>query len=170
VLHRGLQTCWVSKRNTGDTVTTKIFVIKTQVGQEENVSDVLYKQAVRGKKNILSILVPGKLRGYIFVEGEDPDDINKLIRPIRYAREILEGDVPFEDIEHFLFPPSAVASIEEGATVELISGPFKGEKAKVTRIDDAKEEITVELLEAMVPIPITVKGDQVRILKGKKEK
>ena len=53
--------------------------------------------------------------------------------------------------------------------VELVSGPFKGEKAKVTRIDDAKEEITVELLDAMVPIPITVRGEQVRILKKKEE-
>jgi len=88
---------------------------------------------------------------------------------MRYAREVLEKDVKLEEIEHFLFPPSAVANIEEGMIVELISGPFKGEKAKVTRIDDAKEEITVELLDAMVPIPITVRGEQVRIIKKEKE-
>ncbi|MDP7538701.1 MAG: transcription elongation factor Spt5, partial [Candidatus Poseidoniia archaeon] len=28
----------------------------------------------------------------------------------------------------------------------------------------AKEEVTVELIEAMVPIPITVRGDHVRVL------
>jgi len=48
--------------------------------------------------------------------------------------------------------------------VELISGPFKGEKAVVKRVDKAHEEITMELIEAMVPIPITVKGDNVRVL------
>ena len=53
---------------------------------------------------------------------------------------------------------------EEGNIVEVISGPFKGEKARVQRIDQAKEEVTVELFEAMVPIPITVRGDHVRVL------
>jgi len=36
-------------------------------------------------------------------------------------------------------------------------------------IDYAKEEITVELLDSMVPIPITVRGEQVRIIKRKIE-
>jgi transcriptional antiterminator NusG len=31
-------------------------------------------------------------------------------------------------------------------------------------IDEGKEEITVELFEAMVPIPVTVRGDSVRVL------
>jgi transcriptional antiterminator NusG len=52
--------------------------------------------------------------------------------------------------------------------VELIAGPFKGEKARVKQIDEAKEEITVELFEAMVPIPVTVRGDHVRVLEKEK--
>ena len=51
-----------------------------------------------------------------------------------------------------------VAGIEEGTIVELIAGPFKGEKAVVKRVDSAKEEITVELYESIVPIPITVRA------------
>lgn len=147
---------------------TKIFVVKTQVGQEENVANMFEKAAKRTGK-IHTILSPKELRGYIFVEGEDINLIKRLIRHMRYARDVLEKDVKIEEVEHFLFPPSSVANIEEGMIVELISGPFKGEKAKVTRIDDAKEEITVELLDAMVPIPITVRGEQVRILKKKEE-
>ena len=138
----------------------KIFVVKTQVGQEENVANLFEKASKRTGK-IYSILAPKELRGYIFVESDDIDVIKRIVRHMRYAREVLEKDVKLEEIEHFLFPPSAVANIEEGMIVELISGPFKGEKAKVTRIDDAKEEITVELLDAMVPIPITVRGEQV---------
>jgi len=142
----------------------KIFVVKTQVGQEENVANLFEKASKRTGK-IYSILAPKELRGYIFVEGEDIETIKRIIRHMRYARDVLDKDIKIDEIEHFLFPPSAVANIEEGMIVELISGPFKGEKAKVTRIDDAKEEITVELLDAMVPIPITVRGEQVRILK-----
>jgi transcriptional antiterminator NusG len=48
--------------------------------------------------------------------------------------------------------------------VELISGPFKGEKARVVRVDIKKEEITVELFEATVPIPVTVRGDSIKVL------
>jgi len=147
---------------------TKIFVVKTQVGQEENVANMFEKAAKRTGK-ISAILAPKELRGYIFVEGDDINLIKRLIRHMRYARDVLSKDIQIEEIEHFLFPPSSVANIEEGMIVELISGPFKGEKAKVTRIDDAKEEITVELLDAMVPIPITVRGEQVRILKKKEE-
>ena len=66
----------------------------------------------------------------------------------------------------FLAPGEHV--ILEGDLVELISGPFKGEKARVQQIDQTKEEITVELIEAMVPIPVTVKGDSVRVIEKEK--
>ena len=33
---------------------------------------------------------------------------------------------------------------------------------------EVKEEITVELIEAMVPIPVTVKGDSVRLIEKEK--
>ena len=59
--------------------------------------------------------------------------------------------------------------IEEGDIVEMVAGPFRGETAKVTHIDDTKEEITVELFESVVPIPITVRGEQVRVVKRKDE-
>ncbi|TFG55508.1 MAG: transcription elongation factor Spt5, partial [Methanomassiliicoccus sp.] len=54
--------------------------------------------------------------------------------------------------------------ISEGDVVELVAGPFKGEKARVQKIDESKEEITVELFEATVPSPVTVRGDSVRVL------
>jgi len=40
----------------------------------------------------------------------------------------------------------------------------KGEKAQVQRIDEGKDQVTVELYEATVPIPVTVRGDQIRVL------
>ena len=58
----------------------------------------------------------------------------------------------------------------EGDIVELVAGPFKGEKARVQKIDETKEEITVELFEAMVRIPVTVRGDHVRVLQKEEEK
>ena len=46
----------------------------------------------------------------------------------------------------------------------MVAGPFKGERAQVQRIDEAKDQVTVELYEATVPIPVTVRGDQIRVL------
>jgi transcriptional antiterminator NusG len=60
-------------------------------------------------------------------------------------------------------------NIRKNDIVELISGPFKREKAKVTRINKQKEEIVVELLEAAVPIPITVKMDAVKVIRREEE-
>ena len=60
-------------------------------------------------------------------------------------------------------------SMEVGDIIELTSGPFRGERARIIRIDEGKEEITVELFEATVPIPVTVRGDFVKVIQ-KKEK
>ena len=68
-------------------------------------------------------------------------------------------------IKHFLSTTIEQIKINTGDTVEIVSGPFKGERAKVQRITKAKEEVIVELIEAAVPIPITVKLDSVRVVK-----
>jgi transcriptional antiterminator NusG len=148
---------------------SKIFTIKTQVGKEQNTADLINSRAKKSKMNIPSILVTPELRGYIFVEAYDEERLKDMIKTVSYARNMLEGYTPVEQIEHFLMPTSSVAKITEGDVVEMVAGPFRGETAKVTHIDDAKEEITVELFESMVPIPITVRGEQVRILKRKEE-
>ena len=55
--------------------------------------------------------------------------------------------------------------IEVGDIVEMIGSTFKGEQAKVTRIDKAKGEVVVSLLGASVPIPVTVKIDNVKVIR-----
>ena len=47
----------------------------------------------------------------------------------------------------------------------MITEPFKNEKAKVTRIDKQKGEVVVSLLGASVPIPVTVKLDNVKVIR-----
>ncbi|MGB1586690.1 MAG: transcription elongation factor Spt5 [Thermoplasmatota archaeon] len=169
---------------------TQILVLKTQVGQERRVIEMLGNKARRFGIPIISLLSPQELRGYIFIETTDVLGVQKGIRGVSYARSLVSQDVeirdeegnfvkdrrgkiitermpvdtPFNDIAHFLTPVSAVAKIGVADIVELVSGPFRGEKAKVTKVDDAREELTVELIDSMVPIPITVKGEHVRVL------
>ena len=148
---------------------TKIFSIKTQVGKEQSTANLVNSRADKSKIKIPSVLVTPELRGYIFIESYNKERIRDMIKTVSYARNMLEGDIPIDQIEHFLVPASAVAKIAEGDIVEMVAGPFRGETAKVTHIDDTKEEITVELFESVVPIPITVRGEQVRVVKRKEE-
>ena len=60
------------------------------------------------------------------------------------------------------------SSLWTGDVVRIIAGPFKGEKAKVTRLNLQKAEVVLELLEAAVAIPITLGLDSVKVI-GKKE-
>jgi transcriptional antiterminator NusG len=97
--------------------------------------------------------------------------LRTLIKGLPKVRGVVQGDksIALDDILGQLEPTSTVEGINEGDIVELISGPFKGEKARVEHIDKSKEEITVALIEANVKIPVTVKGEAVRILEKEKE-
>jgi transcriptional antiterminator NusG len=67
-----------------------------------------------------------------------------------------------------LTPTKIIENIDKGDVVELVGGPFKGERARVTRVDKNKEEITLELIDAAVPIPIRVGFEQVIIVAKQK--
>ena len=126
---------------------SSIYALKTSAGQERNVARLLARKArtIDGI-GISSILVPESLKGYILVESSTKIGIT------------------FEEVKRFLKPEPIISSIQKGSIVELISGPFKGERAKVVRIDESREEVVLELIEAAVPIPVTVKADQIRII------
>jgi transcription termination/antitermination protein NusG len=145
-----------------------IMVLKTQIDQERTVADSLMTKANLGEKDIFAVLSPMGLRGYVFVEGMNTDHLREKARDIKKARSFVDGETTIDEISHYLVPVSAVIGIVEGDLVELVDGPFKGEMARVQKIDQSKEEITVELVEAMVPIPVTVKGDSVRVIEKEK--
>jgi transcriptional antiterminator NusG len=141
-----------------------LFILKTTMNQERNVATLL-EEKVRNKDIAVSaILAPETLKGYIFIEAIDEGAVQEAIEGIRHVRGILPGHVPFEEVENFFEEKPAVEGIKPGDIVELVAGPFKGERAKVIRIDENKEELTVELLEVTIPIPVTVNGSYVRII------
>ncbi len=145
----------------------RIFAIKTTSKQERTVADNILK-AIDTKATdikVTSIIVPNELQGYVLVETpEKMNRIEQLVEMIAHAWVVVKGETSLAEVGHFLIPKPVVSGIEEGTIVELIAGPFKGEKAVVKRVDSTKEEITVELYESVVPIPITVRGDNVRVV------
>jgi transcription termination/antitermination protein NusG len=141
-----------------------VLAIKTSRGYEREVADTLLARAEEKPDVVFALLVPGSLRGYVFAEGMSFEGVREMLKGIRKARGLVEGETTLKEVEPLLVPKITVEGFVEGAIVELISGPFKGEKARVKKIDQAREEITVELIEAVVPIPVTVRGDHVRML------
>jgi transcriptional antiterminator NusG len=59
--------------------------------------------------------------------------------------------------------------IKEGDIVELTGSTLKGEKAKVLRINKQKEEVSVSLLGAVVQMQVTVKIDDVKVIRREDE-
>ena len=105
------------------------------------------------------------MRGYIFLEAGSRSDAEQAAFNVPYARGILPNLIDYKEIEHMLEQVKHEMNIQKNDIVEIISGPFKRENAKVTRIDKQKEEVVLELLESAVPIPITVRMDSVKVIR-----
>ena len=145
---------------------TKIFAVRTAANREDQVVDFLISKLQRNTKSgILSVIRPHGMRGYIFIETTSQMEAEVGLQGVPYARGLLPQEVPFPEIEHMLEQIKVEMNVKKGDIVEVISGPFRRENAKVMRINQQKEEIVVELLEAAIPIPITVSMDAVKVIR-----
>lgn len=113
---------------------------------------------------VKAILVPETLRGYVFIETTEFRDVEIAISGVPHVRGRVGGKVSVEEIDKFLAPPPAAEGISEDDVVEIISGPFKGERAKVVRVDAGKEELILELLDSPYTIPVRVHADFAKIV------
>lgn len=159
----------VSKEEEPKKDTAKIYSLRTTANREDQVMDFVGSNAEKKGYKVYSIIRPHGMRGYIFVEAATKQDAEQAAFNIPYARGILSKEIDYKEIEHMLEMVKVEMNIMKNDIVEIISGPFKREQAKVTRIDKVKEEVVVELLEAAVPIPITVKMDSVKVIRRETE-
>lgn len=140
-----------------------IYTIKTVVGRENIVLDAIAMKAKSHNMDIQALVHPEEIRGYIFVEG-NLQDIEKVVQMIPHVRGLLKTPVEISKIQRFLEPKKMEIKLEKGDIVEVIGGPFKSEKGKVVRYDKTKREVTIELVEVTVPIPVTVGVEFVKLL------
>lgn len=162
-----------------------LYIVKTAIGSEQRVVEEMRARLsgtgtlhnVRGE--IFSILHPHQMRGYIFVESSAQHHVEKLIgrtggrdrknrgaiitTPLKNAKGVL-GMSPYEDVSAYLEPKAATSGIEIGCIVEIVSGAFKGEKARVISVTESKEEVSMELYEADIPMTLNMRGDHVRVI------
>lgn len=143
---------------------TTIYAVRTIIGQESSVAEIIDTKAKTMGVNLPAILFSESLRGYVFVEARDQEQVDSIITGIPHVRGKTLGKIEIKDIEHVLVKRPPTEGLEPGDTVEIIGGPFKGERAKVTRIDVPKSEVILELLESTYPIPIKVHADYVKVI------
>ncbi|MCA9477917.1 MAG: transcription elongation factor Spt5 [Nanoarchaeota archaeon] len=144
---------------------SEIFALRTTANREDQVLVFVSSNAKRKKLEVYSLVRPHGMRGYVFVEAASRSDAEQAAYGVPYARGLLPNTIGFHEIEHMLEQVAKDMNIKKNDIVEIISGAFKREKAKVSRIDRQKEEVVVELLEAAVPIPITLRMDAIKVIR-----
>ncbi len=158
-----------SEEGRGNRPHTFIYTVRTTAGQERNVANLIASRVEVHKLPVKAILVPEALKGYIFIEAEGPHIVEDAIAGIKHVRLRVQGMVPFSEIEKYIVTKPVIEGLDVGDIVEIIGGPFKGMRAKITRVERAKEEVTIELLEATFTLPVTVHADYVKLIEKAKE-
>ena len=139
------------------------FVVKVTSGQERIAANMLQNKWTKTDLPIYSIIVVEGMRGYIIVEAEDEMTIRAFITRDRNVKGILPKAITEEEINKLVEVKSYAQEIGKDDLVEFTSGPFKGYKAKVLKVDPIKGDITVELMDVVVPIPITTKANTAKV-------
>ena len=146
----------------------KIFAVKTTTGQERNVARLIASKVEMTHIPIKALLVPDTLKGYVFIEADGPHLVEEAISGVRHVRERIPGLISFNEIERYIVRKPVMEDLNEDDVVEITGGPFKGMRAKITRLDKSKGEVTLELLEATFTLPITVHSDYVKLVEKAK--
>jgi transcription termination/antitermination protein NusG len=147
-----------------------IYVIKVTTNKEDRAMDMIIDRVTKKKLQVLSVFRPHGLRGYLFLEATERDMAEEAAYDLQYVKGIIGKTVTYEEVKNMLEPSVAEMKIEKGDIVEILAEPFKKEKAKVIRVDKQKEEAVVTLLEAAIPIPVTVKLDNIKVIRREEDK
>ena len=135
---------------------SKFFVIRTTGGQEYTVARLIENRVSTKKINILSVVVFDNIKGYIVVEAMDGNALMEALSGLKHIRGQLKGETSLEDVENLLVKKPSITELGIDDVVEIIGGPFRGMKAKISMIDYDKQEARVVLLDAQYQLPVTI--------------
>jgi transcriptional antiterminator NusG len=155
----------VSSKDFKDTVLasdSKFFAVRTTGGQEHVVVNMAFNKINSKNLPVRSILLLESFKGYIIVEAPNSNIAYEALAGIRHVKGQIRGELPYKDIEGYLVKRPVVTELNIDDTVEVVAGPFKSMKAKITRVDYEKQEATVLLLDSPYQIPVTVDANYLK--------
>ena len=141
---------------------SKFFAIRTTGGQEHIVVNLAQNRINSKKIPVRSILLLDSFKGYIIIEAPNSNIAYDALIGVRHVKGQIRGELPYKDIENYLVKKPVVSELSIDDTVEVIAGPFKSMKAKITRVDYEKQEATVLLLDSPYQIPVTVDANYLK--------
>jgi transcriptional antiterminator NusG len=142
-----------------------IFIVKVTTNKESKSVELIADKVNKKGINIYSVVRPHGLRGYIIIEAPDKENAEDAVFNLPYIKGIIPKQISYDEIRAMVEPRASDVKIEKNDIVEIISESFKNEKAKVVRVDKTKGEAIVSLLGAIVPIPVTVKLDNLKVIR-----
>ncbi|MCD6324523.1 MAG: transcription elongation factor Spt5 [Desulfurococcales archaeon] len=146
----------------------KYLVLRTTVNQELNVALMLESIASNLENSgLYAVIVPPEIKGYIILEAKGLHVVNRLIRDIKHVKGSAVGSLREDEVERLIKVVSPIEKVKPGDIVEIVSGPFKGLKARVISVDVQKNVVTVRMLEASYSMEATLPGDDIRPVKKK---
>ncbi|MEN3047540.1 MAG: transcription elongation factor Spt5 [Candidatus Caldarchaeales archaeon] len=140
----------------------KLYAVRTTVGQEKNVAQLIWGRIEPGSRDVHAIVTLPNLKGFVFVEGAERDRVAVLVRELRHVKSRGIVQISHEEVLRHMVERPLIETISEGMTVEVVAGPFKGFTGKVTRVDRMRKEVMLELLESSYPFPISIPVNQVK--------
>ena len=146
-----------------------IFVIKVTTNKEEKAMEIIADNILKKSIPVYAIAKPQGIKGYVFLESVDKESAEDACFNLPYVKGILGKTVSYDEVKNILEVNVEAVNIEVDDIVEILSDPFKKEKAKVTRIDKQKGEVVVSLLGAVVQIPVTIKIENVKVIRRNNE-
>ena len=117
------------------------------------------------------MLVSPLLPGYLFFEAPQKRDVQIAVQGIPHIKGRIVQNISLGELKHVLLPRSVTEYLEEGDTVEIISGVFEGSRALAMRLphdSSQSEEVIVRLLQEETPITIKIHGDYLKLVEKKK--
>jgi len=152
---------------------TTLFAVRTTINQESNIlKQIFYRFKILDIiPDIRAMLVSPLLPGYIFFEAPQKRDVQIAVQGIPHIKGRIVQNIELAELKHVLLPRSVTEYLEEGDTVEIISGVFEGARALVMRMphdSSTSEEVVVRLLQEETPITIKIHGDYLKLVEKKK--
>lgn len=135
---------------------SEFYAARVVGGRELKIIEHLNMFGFKYPEAIKAVLWKEQIKGYIFIETDDFNTLSRIVSNIRDIRGLINEPLKEEEIDKLITKEEEIELLQ-GDIVEIIVGPFKGERAKIIRVDKSKGEAVVQLLTTTVPIPIDIK-------------
>lgn len=144
---------------------SQFYIIRTVPSKESRFIDMIEKMISKKEGHgIRSVFSPESVKGYVFVECTVLSSLIDAIRSVPNNKGVIKTPISFDEVSKYFEKEGEAVIVHERDLVEVIAGPFKGDKARVVRKIAGKDEVVIEPLNTPVPIPITLSVDDLRVI------